>query len=220
MELLVGVLAILIGLLSCFAGYRIFVLLLPVWGFVVGFLLGANAVVEIFGTGFLQDVVGIVVGIIGGAVVAAIAYIWWWLAVVVAIAGLGYAVGYAILPALGIEAGLLSVLLGLAVAAAFAAAAVILRLPRAIVIVLTALWGAGAAVAGVLLMLGQIELEQIGYGGVDAALSQSPLWSAIWLALAIAGAVSQATAFRDFELVPATGRGTPRRPDSRIPGTY
>ena len=38
MELLVGVLAILIGLLSCFAGYRIFVLLLPVWGFVVGFL--------------------------------------------------------------------------------------------------------------------------------------------------------------------------------------
>ena len=87
MELLVGVLAILIGLLSCFAGYRIFVLLLPVWGFVVGFLLGANAVVEIFGTGFLQDVVGIVVGIIGGAVVAAIAYIWWWLAVVVAIAG-------------------------------------------------------------------------------------------------------------------------------------
>ena len=220
MEFFAGLVAILIGLLACLAGYRVFVLLLPVWGFAIGFLAGANVMDELFATGFLRNILGILVAILSGVVFAAIAYIWWWLGVVIAIAGLGYALGYAILPAIGIEAGLLQVLLALLVGAAFAAAAVLLRLPRMIVIALTALWGAGATVAGVLLILGQIRVEQIGYGAVDAAVTQSPFWTVIWITLAIVGAVAQTTTFRDFDLVPATEHGMPRPPDPRIPGQY
>ena len=54
-----------------------------------------------------------------------------------------------------------------------------------IIVAITALWGAAAAVGGVLLLLGQVELDDLGYGGVDAALSESLLWTVVWLALAI-----------------------------------
>ena len=105
--------------------------------------------------------------------------------------GNGYALGYAILPALGIDIGLVNLLVGLAVAVAFAIVAVVLAsLPRMIIVAITALWGRRGrrrrAPA-----VGQVELDDLGYGGVDAALSESLLWTVVWLALAIVGIVVQ-----------------------------
>ena len=83
----------------------------------------------------------------------------------------------------------------------FALAAIVLRLPRAIVIAVTALWGAGATLGGVLIVLQQIEPEELGYGAVDAVVSQSFLWLLIYLALAAVGAVWQAMTTSDIETI-------------------
>ncbi len=45
--------AIILGLVVCFGGYRLFLILLPIWGFFFGFFLGAETVQVIFGIGFL-----------------------------------------------------------------------------------------------------------------------------------------------------------------------
>jgi hypothetical protein len=223
MELITAIFVIGVGLLAAFYGFRIFQLLLPLWGFVAGFVVGANVVVAILGTGFMRDVLGIVVGIVVGILFAGLAFLWWWVGVVFVIAAMGYALGYAILPALGIDIGLVNLLVGLAVAVAFAIVAVVLRLPRMIIVAITALWGAAAAVGGVLLLLGQVELEDLGYGGVDAALSESLLWTVVWLALAIVGIVVQIVTTEEVSLLPpgeSTAAEPPRPPDPRVPGTY
>ena len=44
MDLLVAILVALVGLAALVVGYRLFRLLLPVWGFVVGFFAGAVVV--------------------------------------------------------------------------------------------------------------------------------------------------------------------------------
>ena len=43
MQLLVAILAVVIGLAFAFGGWRFFLLLLPLWGFVLGFSLGTEA---------------------------------------------------------------------------------------------------------------------------------------------------------------------------------
>ena len=51
--LLLGALTIAIGVAFCFWGFRVFLILLPIWGFFAGFLVGANGVEYILGDGFL-----------------------------------------------------------------------------------------------------------------------------------------------------------------------
>ena len=54
--LLLGLLALAIGGAFAFWGFRVFLILLPIWGFFVGFLLGANAMAALVpDSGFLLD---------------------------------------------------------------------------------------------------------------------------------------------------------------------
>ncbi len=51
-----ALIAYLFGLAMTFAGYKFFLILLPVWGFFFGFFLGAQSMQALFGTGFLATV--------------------------------------------------------------------------------------------------------------------------------------------------------------------
>lgn len=201
MELLVAILAMLVGLAALFAGYRLFRELLPLFGFVVGFFAGAGFIADLLGEGFLQGVLGIVIGLALGLGFALIAHTWWWLGVIIAIGGFGFAIGFGVLPALGIDIAIVNYLVGLAVGMVLAIAAVVLRLPRAIVIVESALWGAAAVVAAFLVLIGQVDVEQLGTGTVEAATDASGLWWLVWLGLAIVGVAAQLATSRDYDLL-------------------
>ena len=58
LQLLVGLLAISLGALFLFLGYRAFLILLPIGGFVAGFILGAELVATILDQGFLATLTG------------------------------------------------------------------------------------------------------------------------------------------------------------------
>ena len=73
--LLLGALAIGIGLAFAFWGFRVFLVLLPIWGFFAGFLLGANGVQYIFGEAFLATATGWVVGFLLGLLFAVLSYL-------------------------------------------------------------------------------------------------------------------------------------------------
>lgn len=213
MDLFVALIAVAIGLVACFFGYRLFRAVLPVFGFVVGAIVGAQAVFLIFNEGIFATLLSIIAAVAVGIVFGLLAYFWWALGIVLAVGGMGFAIGNALLPALNIDLDLVSWLLGLAVGAGFALAAIVLRLPKAIVIAVTALWGAGATLGGVLIVLNQIEAEELGYGAVDAVVSQSFLWLLIFLALAAVGAVWQAMTTSDVVTIwtdePAQGVAPP-----------
>jgi hypothetical protein len=199
--LFIALISLAIGLVACFFGYRLFRAVLPIFGFVLGAIVGAQAVNLVFGDGILSTVLSIITAVVVGIVFGLLAYFFWALGVILAVGGMGFAIGAALLPAFGLDMDFVSWVIGLLVGLGFAAAALVLRLPRAIVVAVTALWGAASTLAGVLLLLNQIEPDQLGYGAVDAVVSQSLFWLLGVLALAVVGAVFQAMTTTEIDTI-------------------
>ena len=208
MDLLAAIILIAVGAAALFVGFRLWLILLPIFGFFVGFVVGAELISTWLGDGFLQNVLGIVVGAVTAVIFAFLAIFWWWAGVVLVLAGFGFAIGYGLLPAIGMEnADVLSWVIGLTIAAIFAVAAVVLRMPRALVIVATSLWGSGAVLAGVLVILNQVDVENLGFGAVDQVITQSFFWFMAWIALAVVGMAAQAFTSDPISLVPEDAGG-------------
>ncbi len=211
MDILIGLLAIVVGLLVCFAGYRFFFILLPIWGFFAGLWLGFTGIQTIFGAGFLAGVSGLVIGLVLGVVFAVLSYLFYIIGVAILGATIGYSLTTSILVGgLGMNPGFIVWLLALVVAIVFAVVVLYLNVQKYVVILITALGGASAIIAGVLLMFGQITQEQMsGMVGVFAPVSFSEgwLWWLIFVVLAIVGFVAQLQTNRSYELdMPPTSR--------------
>jgi hypothetical protein len=181
--LIVGILLIVLGGAVAMYGTRLFYVLLPVWGFLAGFVLGAQLFATIFGEGFLATIAGWGVGLVTGLVFAVIAGVWYWAAIVILAGGVGWAVGTGLLAAIGMTDGILSLVAGAVVAAVFAIVAIVIDAPTLLVAVLTSIGGAAYSIAGVLMVLGRVELGGLANGAV-AALWGFPLAVAAWLIVA------------------------------------
>lgn len=202
--LLVGLVAIAIGLAFAFYGFNLFLILLPIWGFFAGFVLGAQGVSYLLGgadAGFLATVTGWVVGFILGLVFAVLSYLYYWVAVVLLGGALGYQLTLGVLEWLNIGTdGAIAFILALIVGAIFAVGFFVLQMPAVLVIVATAISGAGAAEAGLIVALGLVPLQALDDGifGVYDADDLNWLWLIIGIALAIAGAVYQSRTVTDM----------------------
>jgi hypothetical protein len=199
--LLLGALVIAIGLAFAFWGFRVFLILLPIWGFFAGFLLGANGVDYLLGDGFLATTMGWVVGFILGLFFAVLSYLYYWVAVILLGGALGYQLTIGLLQWIGFEAdGFLAFILALIGGAVFAVAFFLLRMPAVLVIVATAISGAGATIAGVAIALGLVAIENAG-GGIFGLHTQ---WELGWLGIlaaivvAFAGAIYQTRTVADM----------------------
>src|SRR6478735_4441248 len=102
-DLLLGLLIGVIGLLILCAGYRFARLLLPVWGFVSGFMLGASLIADSSSSTFLGSLFGIVVGLFVGLLFAFLIYAYYYVAVVLLGAATGYWLGASFIGLFGID---------------------------------------------------------------------------------------------------------------------
>jgi hypothetical protein len=183
----VSLLLILMGLALCFAGYRFFVVILPIWGFFAGFQFGASILNNIFGQGFLTTVIGWVIGLLVGIFAAVLAYLFYAVAVVLLAGFVGYQLGAGIMTWIGFKSDFVTFLVGLIFALALVALAIYLRLPKLFIIVLTAFGGAGAILAGFFLALGQISINDLQFGEVGAIVRTNWFWALVYLAIAALG---------------------------------
>lgn len=189
-EVVIGILAVLIGLVACLAGYVVFRLVLPILGFLVGLGLGAQLAATLFDQPYLASPLSWIVAIAVGLVVATIAFVWWYVSVALTIAGLGYAIGFGAARGIGTGADV-ALIAGVVVAVVFALVALLLRVPIGVVIVVTAFWGSSALISGVLILVGRIDVSQLRNGSVDVITSGSPLLIAVWIGLAVVGVLVQ-----------------------------
>jgi hypothetical protein len=159
-QLPAAVLLLFGGLIACFAGYRMFRVVLGIYGFILGALIGTSIV----GTG--DAWLTILVGALGGLLGALILILAYFIGVALIGAGLG-ALGANLLWAqLGGEPHPLLVVLFAVVGALVA-----LALQRYVIIVSTSFGGAWTAILGGLGVLGQ-----------RGAWSSAPTLSGVWLA--------------------------------------
>jgi predicted flap endonuclease-1-like 5' DNA nuclease len=189
-----GVIAYLFGLAMTFAGYKFFMILLPVWGFFFGLWLGAQSVQVLFGGGFLATVTSWVIAFIVGAVFAVLAYLFYLVAVAIIAGSLGYYVAVGLLLWIGLQMNLLVWLIGIVAAIALAAVTLIFNLQKWVIIFATAILGAGMIVGvfGVLFNPAARFLEN----PVRVMLQTSPLLMFLFLALVIFGIIVQARTTR------------------------
>ncbi len=196
-----GMIALLFGLVLCFAGYRLFLVLLPIWGFFFGFGLGAQAIQALFGQAFLATVTSWLVGFIVAVVFAVLAYLFYIAAVAIVSFSLGYSVTVGVLTAIGLPlaGGLIAWIIAVVVGIALALVVLRFNIQKLVIELATAFLGAGEIV-GVFVLLFGGPAAQIMENPVKFVLNSSPFWLIVFLVLGIAGFVLQYMHNRAWEV--------------------
>ena len=182
--ILIGLLAIVIGAAWAFYGLKLFTILLPIWAFFFGLLAGAQWGPDIFGqSGIFTTVLSWGIGLIFGLVLAAIAFFWYYAAIVILGGAVGYALGVGFFEYFGFETGPIIVIIGLIVGALFAIGTFVLGVPVILVMVFSAFSGAAAVVNGVLILLGTIKLDTLDTGIFGSLLTNGVVGIVAFLVL-------------------------------------
>ena len=192
--------ALFLGLVVAFAGYRLFLTLLPIWGFFFGFALGAQSLQLLFGVGFLATVTSWVVGFFVGAIFAVLSYLFFAFAVAVMAGSLGYALGAGFMGLIGVDWNWLVWLVGMVVAVIVIIVTFWFSLQKYAIILATAVGGAGVIVGT--LMFGYIGMALAKFvdNPIRFALNDSPLWTIVFLVLVVLGVAAQIYSTRAFEI--------------------
>jgi len=199
-RIIIGLVALIIGLVLCFAGYRFFRVIIALWGFLTGFLLGEQLVISYGGASNLNGALPWIVGLVLGVILALLAYTLYQIAVAILGAGVGYALGTAIVSALGYGNNANAVLIGgLVLAVIFALVILFFHLVKLLLIINTALGGAGSIVLGWLLVMNIIQVQSLNTGMIGPFLQKTP-WNVIWLILVVIGIIVQVATTRNHRV--------------------
>src|SRR5437868_12429216 len=181
-----AIILLLGGVISCFAGYRVFRLVLGIYGFILGALLASGLV------GTEHAIWMIVAALVGGLIGALILIAAYFVGVALLGAGIGALIASLIWASLGREPSALIVIL-FSVAGALAA----LALQRYVIIGATAFGGAWTIIVGALAFSGtHVAVDAAARNNVWLAYPMNPApgqyWVLlVWLALGVAGVVVQ-----------------------------
>ena len=182
--LCMGLIAILLGLAIAFWGYRLFLVLLPLWGFFFGFALGAETVAVLTGDALLWTITGWIVGFLVGLVFALLSYFFYIAGVALLAGSFGYALGAGFMGLFGLESGFLPWIVGIVVGIIVAALVLLLNIQKPAVELITAAIGAAITVLGLLLPFGVVEAGANLAQTAQAAFQDSFFWAVLWLVLA------------------------------------
>ncbi len=199
-RLIIGLLALVIGVLFCFAGYRLFRVMMAIWGFLLGFFIGTQVILSSLGHGSLETILAWGTGILLGLILATLAYALYTAAMTLLGASIGYALGTGLMTGLGIgNQASLVVAVGLILALLFAILVLALDLARLLIVVNTAMGGAAAIIAGFLFLSAPRPVDLLQFSQLFAVVQNSPGWLLLCLGLAIVGGIFQLRNTRDYQ---------------------
>jgi hypothetical protein len=193
-------LLLFLGSLIAFAGYRLFLILLPIYGFFFGLSFGAHSVQALFGDGFLSTTTSWVVGFFVGLAFALLSYLFWVFGVALIAGSLGYALVAGFFGLFDADLTVLVWIVGVAVGIVFAFGAIVLNLQKVVVIVATALLGAWSVIGTFLFLFTSATPERIADDGVQIVLDNHPVWFLIYALVAVIGMAFQFQANRGYEV--------------------
>lgn len=191
MDMLIGLAGIVIGLAITLAGLNYFYLLLPIWGFVAGFIAGAAGVTAVFGDGFLASGLGLIIGLVVGVIFALVSYLYWYFTVLIVAASAGGILGASLFASIGIDSSWLLFIIAIGFGILFALAALVFDYPTYLVIVNTALAGSAIVIGGVLLVFNKFDRADIGTGALWDRINDHWFLWLFWVAGAAIGIGAQ-----------------------------
>ncbi|MCP4362587.1 MAG: DUF4203 domain-containing protein [Chloroflexi bacterium] len=201
-SILVALVILLIGAVFCFGGFRFFRLLLPIFGFIVGFWVGEGIIAAVFDYTSTMVIVGWIVGLITGLVLAGLSYFLFTVGIVILGALFGFWLTSVVVTAVGLSNTLLVLLLSVAGAILFALLIRRANLQALLVMGITAVYGATMFITGFAMLLGVVTVEQFRsnlFVGREV-ISSSLLWLLLWVILLLIGFLMQYRSASDAEL--------------------
>jgi hypothetical protein len=196
-DVLLALLAIAVGSLFCFRGYLTMRLVIPIWGAFSGFLFGAGLVDQWTGNGFLVDVAAWLAGVAVAVLFGLLAYTYFEVSVMLAMAAVGFVLGASLMVALDVRWSWVVILVGMLAGVALAVLAVVGRLPMLLLTFLTAAAGAATVVAGVMLLTGAFTADDLNSQAVVSRIDDSAGWWVLAAVLAVLGVVLQLRVLAD-----------------------
>lgn len=193
-DLVVGLIAVLMGAVFCFRGYLAMRIVIPLWGAFAGFMLGAGIVAG--DAGFLATALGWIVGLGVAVVFGLIAYLYYEVSVIIGMLAIGFVLGTSVMVALGVTWSWLIIAGGIVLALALAVVGIIGDLPMLLLTVLTALAGASTILGGLMLLFNEVDVGEFSSGMTTEVLDAGWWWYLGWGLLAGAGIIVQ---YRDTE---------------------
>ncbi len=190
-DVVFGLVAIVAGLVFCFRGFLTMRVIIPIWGAFAGFSLGAGLIAELTDSRFLQTALGWTLGFVLALVFGLLAYLYYEVSIVIGAGAIGFVLGSTLMVALSVTWTWVIVLVGVAAGALLAAAAIVGDLPMIVLTVLTALGGASATVAGLMLLTGTLTSDDLTRPSITEKVDDSAAWWIIYAALAVFGMVAQ-----------------------------
>ena len=195
-----GLIGILFGLVVCFSGYRLFLVLLPIWGFFFGLVFGAQTMQALLPANFpmLASVSSWIVGFIVGGVFAVLSYLFYMVAVAIIAGSLGYSIGVGLLLAIGMQMNFIVWLVGIVVAVILVVVTFRFNLQKWVIIIATGVLGAGVIVGAIVGMFYPKASDLVN--PVKTVLSASPLTAILFIVVAVLGILAQGRQSRNFKL--------------------
>jgi hypothetical protein len=190
-DIILGLFAIIGGGVMLFAGQFVLRLILPIWGFFAGFAFGAGIFAELANERVLGTVLGWVSGFVFALIFAVLAYLYYAVAVILAMAAFGFAIGSGLIVALGIDWNWVAVLVGVAVGAVLGLVSVFGNMPMIVLAVVSSIAGAVSVVAGLMLVFGAMDSADFTTGTFTRTVHDSWGWYLTLLVLALVGIVAQ-----------------------------
>lgn len=190
-SVVIGILAIIAGAVFCLWGIVAMRIVITIWGAFVGFNLGAGLISAITGDGYLATALGWIIGVAVAILFALLAYLYYVVAVVLAMASIGFALGATLMTALGVSWNWVIILIGVVVGVLLAWAAIALRLPAVLLVVLSALAGSTAIVGGLMLLTDTLTTSEFTDGAVTRTIGDHWWWWALYALFAVVGIVTQ-----------------------------
>ena len=184
----------------CFAGYRLFLVLLPIWGFIFGLVFGAQTMQALLPANFpmFASVTSWVVGFIVGGVFAVLSYLFYMVAVALIVGSLGYSIGVGLLLAIGMQMNFLVWLVGIVVAVVLVVVTFRFNLAKWVIIIATGILGVELIIGSIVLMF--YPHADVLANPVKAVMSASPLVAILGIVVAVLGILAQVRQSRNFTL--------------------
>lgn len=179
--------ALLFSAVVCFAGYRLFLVLLPIWGFFFGFAVGAQAVQALLGEAFFGTVTSWAVGFVVAVAFAVLSYIFYFVAVALIAGSLGYGVTVAIMGAIGFNFGFITWVLAVVVGVLLAIVTLRFNLAKWVIMIATALGGAALAIGTLFVGIENVDLAKMATDPIRTMLAGNWFMILIFLVMAVAG---------------------------------
>jgi hypothetical protein len=192
--------ALLFSTIVAFAGYRLFLVLLPIWGFIAGITVGAHSVQALFGDGFLSTTTSWIVGFFVGLLFAALSYLYWIAAVAIVSGTFAYSLVAGLLGLVGLDLEFLAWLIAMVVAVLFAFGVIVANLQKLVVVIATAFAGAAGVVMTFLFLLGNLDPAATAEDPLRAALDDNPLWLVLLIGLGVVGVAAQMRTTKNYEV--------------------